>query len=123
MEGESHPEPLEHSVLEVDQTGRPMEGEFGLELLEHSVLDVNLNSRLRQDELDSGPLEHSVPDHAPSGGAVLFEKLTISDPLEHLGLITCDDVVPKSVPLELLEHLVPEAPQSRGDGLVSDVEF
>ena len=48
---------------------------------------MNLDSRPRQDELDSVPLEHSVPDHAPSGGAVLFEKLTVSDPLEHSGLI------------------------------------
>ena len=122
MEGESDLEPLEHSVLEEDQTGRPMEGDFGLEPLEHSVLDVNLDSRLRQDELDSGQLEHSVPDHAPCGGAALFEKLTVSDPLEHSGLITSDDVVPKSVPPEPLEHSVPEGPQSRGVGLVSEVD-
>ena len=99
-----------------------MEGDFGLEPLEHSVLDVNLDSRPRQDELDSGPLEHSVPDHAPSGGAVLFEKLTVSDPLEHSGLIASDDVVPKSAPSEPLEHSVPEGPQSWGDGLVSEVD-
>ena len=55
------------------------------------------------------------------GGVVSFVKLTASDPLEHSGLITCDHVVLKSVPLEPLEHSVPEAPQSRGDGLVSDM--
>ena len=88
MEGNLDLEPLEHSVSEEDQTGGPMEGEFGLEPLEHSVLDMHLDSRPRQDELNSGSLEHSVPDHAPSGGAVLCEKLTVSDPLEHSGLLT-----------------------------------
>ena len=76
-----------------------------------------------KDELDSGPLEHSVPDHAPIGGAVPFIKMSVSDPLEHSGLINSDDVVPKSVPLEPLEHSVHEAPQSRGDGLVSDIDI
>ena len=122
IEGESDLEPLEPSALEEDKTGRPMEGDFGLEPLEHSVLDVNLDSRLRQDKLDSGPLGHSVPDHTSCGGAVLFDKLTLSDPLKHSGLITSDDVVPKSVPLEPLEHSVPEVPQSRGDGLVSEMD-
>ena len=122
MEGDLDLEPLEHSVSEEDQTGRFMEGDIGLEPLEHSLLDVNLVSQLRQDELDSGPLEHSVPDHTPSGGAALFGKLTVSDPLEHLGLIVSDDVVPKSGPSEPLEHSVPEGPQSRVDGLVSEVD-
>ena len=106
MEGVLVLEPLEHSVLDVSLDGGPMEGESDLEPLEHSVLDVNLDSRLQQDELDSGPLEHSVPDHTLCGGAVLFGKVTVSDPLEHSGLITSDDVVLKSVP---------EGPQSRGD--------
>ena len=114
MEGNLDLEPLEHSVSEEDQTGRPMEGDFGLEPLEHSILDVNLDSRPRQDELDSGPLEHSVPDHAPSRGAVLFEKLSVSDPLDHSGLIASDDVVPKSAPSEPLKHSVHEGPQSWG---------
>ena len=122
MEGESDLEPLEHSLLDVDRTGRPMEGNFGLELLEHSVLDVDLDSQLMKDELGSGPLEHSVPDYAPIGGAVPFVKMSVSDPLEHSGLINSDDVVPKLVPLEPLEHSVPGVPQSRGDGLVSDMD-
>ena len=95
---------------------------FGLEPLEHSVLDMHLDSRPRQDELNSGSLEHSVLDHAPSGGAVLCEKLTVSDPLEHSGLLTSDDMVPKSVPSEPLGHSVPEGPQSWGDGLMSEVD-
>ena len=122
MEGVSVLEPLEHSVLDISLDGGPMEGESDLEPLEHSVLDVNLDSRLMQGELDSRPLEHSVPDHAPIGGAVPFVKLSVLDPLEHSGLINSDDVIPKSVPLEPLENSVPEAPQSRGDGLVSDVD-
>ena len=44
--------------------------------------------------LDSGPLEHSVPGRAPVGGAVLYERLTVSDPLEHSGLRTSGDSVP-----------------------------
>ena len=76
-----------------------MEGEFGPEPLEHSVLEMNLDSRPRQDELDSGPLEHSVPDRAPSEGVVLWERQTVlSDPLEHSGLLTSGDSVPKSAP-------------------------
>ena len=122
-EGDLDLESLEHLISKEDQTGRPMEGDFVLEPLEHSVLDVNLDSRPRQDELDSGPLEHPVPDPAPSGGAVLFEKLTVSDPLEHSGLIASDDVVPRSAPPEPLEHSVPEGPQSWGDGLVSEVDM
>ena len=118
MEGNLDLEPLEHSVSEDDQTGGPMEGEFGLEPLENSVLHIHLDSRPRQDELNSGPLEHSVPDHAPSE----FEKLTVSDPLEHSDLLTSDDVVPKSVPSESLEHSVPVEPQSWGDGLMSEVD-
>ena len=102
---------LEHSVSEEDQTGGPMEGEFGPELLEHSVLDMHLDSRPRQDELDSGPLEHSVPDRAPSGGAVLCERLTVSNPLEHSGLCTSGDSVLKSAPSEPLEHSVPVGPR------------
>ena len=42
-----------------------------------------LDSRPSQGKLNSGPLEHSVPDRAPRGGAVLCERLTMSDPLEH----------------------------------------
>ena len=122
MEGNLDLEPLEHSVSEEDQTGGPMEGEFGLEPLEHSVLDMHLDSRPRQDEFNSGSLEHSVPDHAQTGGAVLCEKLTVSDPLEHSGWLTSDDMVPKSVPSEPLEHSVPEGPQSWGDGLMSEVD-
>ena len=106
----------------MDLTGRHMDGNFGLEPLEHSVQDVNLDSRLMKDELGSGLLEHSVPDHAPIGGAVPFVKMSVSDPLEHSGLINSDDVVPKLVPLEPLEHSVPEVPQSQGDGLVSDMD-
>ena len=75
MAGRLDPEPLEHSVS--------MEGEFGPEPLEHLVRDVRLDSRPRQGELNSGPLEHSVPDRAPRGGAVLCERLTVSEPLEH----------------------------------------
>ena len=48
--------------------------------------------------------------------------MSVSDPLEHSGLINSNDVVPKLVPLEPLEHSVPEVPQSRGDGLVSDMD-
>ena len=107
---------------DVDRTGRPMESNFGLELLEHLVLDVDLDSQLMKDELGSGPLEHSVPDYAPIGGAVPFIKMSVSDPLEHSGLINSDDVVPKLVPLEPLEHSVPGVPQSQGDGLVSDMD-
>ena len=83
MAGRLDLEPLEHSVSQEDQTGEPMEGEFGPEPLEHSVRDVHLNSRPHKGELNSGPLEHSVPDRAPRGGAVLCERLTLSDPLEH----------------------------------------
>ena len=32
-------------------------------------------------------------------------------------------MVPKSAPLEPLEHLVPEGPQTWGDGLVSEVDM
>ena len=43
MTGISVPEPLEHSVLDVDLDGRPMEGISVPEPLEHSVLDVDLD--------------------------------------------------------------------------------
>ena len=89
---------------------------------EHSVLDANLDSRPMKDELGPGLLEHSVPDRAPIGGAVPFIRMSVSDPLEHSALINSEDVVPKLVPLEPLEHSVPEEPQLRGDGLVSDMD-
>ena len=60
-----------------------MEGELRTEPLEHSVRDVHLDSQARQGELNSEPLEHSVPDRAPWRGAVLCDRLTMSDPLEH----------------------------------------
>ena len=99
-----------------------MEGAFGSEPLEHSVLEMHLDSRPSQDELDSGPLEHSVPERAPSGSAVLCERRTVSDPLEHSGLRTSGDSVPKSAPSEPLEHSVSVGPQSRGEGLMSTMD-
>ena len=39
-----------------------------------------------------------------------------------MGLTSAEDVGQKLVPLEPLEHSVPEGPQSRGDGLVSDMD-
>ena len=70
-----------------------MEGEFGPEPLEHSVLDIHLDSQPRHDVLDSGWLEHSVTVRAPSGGAVLYQNMTVSDLLEHSGMRTSDDSV------------------------------
>ena len=122
MEGNSGLEPLEHSVLDVNLDGRPMKDELNPEPLEHSVLDVNLDMRPMKGMLDLEPLEHSVPDRAPIGGANPFVRMSVSDPLEHSGLINSEDVVQKLVPLEPLEHSVPEGPQSRGDGLVSDMD-
>ena len=122
MAGKLDLEPLEHSVLQEDQTSGPMEGEFGPEPLEHSVLDMHLDSRPCQDEMDSGPLVHSVPDRAPSGCAVLCERLTVSDPLEHSGLRTSDDSVPKAAPSEPLQHSVPVGPPPWGDRLMSMVD-
>ena len=78
---------LEHSVSQEDQTGGAMEGELRTEPLEHSVRDVHLDSRPRQGELNSEPLEHSVPNRAPRRGAVLCDRLTMSDPLEHSVLV------------------------------------
>ena len=122
MAGKLDLEPLEHSVSEEDQTGGPMEGEFGPQLLEHSVLDMHLDSQPHHDVLDSGPLEHSVPGRAPNGGAVLYERLTVSDPLEHSGLCTSGDSVPQPAPSEPLEHLVPIRPLSWGDGVTLKVD-
>ena len=122
MAGKLDLEPLEHSVSEEGQTGGPMEGEFGPEPLEHSVLDMYLDSQPRHDVLDSGPLEHSVPGHAPSGGAVLYERLTVSDPLEHSGMRTSGDSVPQPSPSDPLEHSVPIGPQPWGDGVTQKVD-
>ena len=83
MAGRLDLEPLEHPVSQKDQTGGHMEGELCPEPLEHSVRDVHLDSRPRQGELNSEPLEHSVPDRAPRRGAVLCDRLTMLDPLEH----------------------------------------
>ena len=94
-----------------------MDGEFGPEPLEHSVLDMYLDSQPRHDVLDSGPLEHSVPGRAPSGGAVVYERLTVSDPLEHSGLRTSGESVPQPAPSGPLEHSVPIGPQLWGDGV------
>ena len=60
------------------------------------------------------PLEHSVPVLAPIESANTFVRTAVSDPLEHSGLTSTEDVGQKLVPLEPLEHLVPEGPQSRG---------
>ena len=122
MAGKLDLEPLEHSVSEEDQTGGPMEGEFGPEPLEHSVLDMHLDSQPRHDGLDSGPLEHSVTGCAPSGCAVLYKQMTVSDPLEHSGLHTSDDSVPQPAPSEPLEHSVPIGPQSWGDKVTPKVD-
>ena len=122
MAGKLDLELLENSVSEEDQTGGHMEGEFSPEPLEHSVVDMHLDSQPRHDVLDSGPLEHSVPGRAPSGGAVLYEKLTVSDPLEHSGLRTSDDSVSQPAPSEPLEHSVPTGPQLCGDGVTPKVD-
>ena len=122
MAGKWDLEPLEHSVLEEDQTGGPMEGEFGPETLEHSVLDIHMDSHPRHDGLDSGPLEHLATVCAPSGGAVLYKNMTVSDLLEHSGLHTSDDSVPQPASPEPLEHSVPVGPQSWGDGVSPTVD-
>ena len=121
MAGKLGLEPLEHLVSEEDQTGGPMEGEFGPEPLEHSVLDMHLDSQPRYDVLDSGSLEHTVLGRAPSGDAVLYKRLTVSDPLEHSGMRTSGDSVPQSAPSEPLEHSVPVG--LWGDGATSKVNM
>ena len=60
MAGISVPEPLMHSVLDVDLDGRPVEGLSVPEQLEHSVLDVALDCRPMTGITVPEPLEHSV---------------------------------------------------------------
>ena len=52
----------------------------------------------------------------------LCESQTVSDPLEHSGLCTSGDSVPKSATLELAEHSASIGPQSWGDGLLSKMD-
>ena len=93
-----------------------------LEPLEHSVLDVTSDHGSGVGLSTLEPLEHSVPVLAPIESANPFARMAVSDPLEHSGLTSTEDVGQKLVPLEPLEHSVPEGPQSRGDGLVSDMD-
>ena len=112
---------LEHLVQRVDLDGRPTEGVVVLEPLEHLVLDISQDGRPMAGKLDLEPLEHSVSEEDQTGGhmegefgpggAVLYERLTVSDPLEHSGLRTSGDSVPQPGPSEPLEHSVPIGPQ------------
>ena len=69
------------------------------------------------------PLEHSVPDLAPIRSASPFIRMAASDPLEHSGMTSTEDVGQKLVSLEPLEHSVLEGPQKQRDVSVSDVEL
>ena len=62
MAGIYVPEPLEHSVVDVNLDGRPMAGISVPEPLEHSVLDVALDGRPMAGISVPEPLEHSVLD-------------------------------------------------------------
>ena len=108
MEGKLGPEPLEHSVLDVDLDGRPMEGILVSELLEHSVLDVDLDTRPMESMLVLEPLEHSVLDVTSERGSGV--GLSALEPLEHSVLEVASDIRPKRVRtvLEPLEHSVPD---------------
>ena len=50
------------------------------------------------------------------------ESQTVSDLLEHSGLCTSGDSVPKSVPSELAEHSASIGPHSWGEGLLSKMD-
>ena len=121
MEGISVLGPLEHSVLDVALEGKYMEGRSALELLEHSVLEVTPDGRPKRGISVMEPSEHSVPDVAPVRDVSSFIKMAVSDPLEHSGLNRADDVGPKLVPLEPLEHSVLVASREESDVSVTDV--
>ena len=106
MAGISVPEPLEHSVLDVDLDGRPMEGLLVPEPLEHSVLDVTLDGRPRTRISVPEPLEHSVLEVDLDGRPMT--GISVPEPLEHSVLEVDLDGRPMegiSVP-EPLEHSV-----------------
>ena len=136
MAGISVPEPLEHSVLDVDLDGRPMEGLSVPEPLEHSVLDVALDGPMTgisvpeplehlvlEVDLDGRPmagisvpepLEHSVLDVALERKSM--EGISALEPLDHSVLEVISDGSPTreiSV-MEPLEHSVPDVAPVRG---------
>ena len=84
MSGISVPEPLEHSVLDVDLDGKPMEGISVPEPLEHSVLGVPLDGRPMSGISVPEPLEHLVLDVDLDGRPM--EGISVPEPLEHSGL-------------------------------------
>ena len=101
MEGAPVLEPIEHSVLEKPLDGGPMKEMSVLEPLEHSVLLMAQTdgpmegASVLEKPLDGGPLvktsilgplQSSVPDVAPVWGDCSLFEMTVSDPLDHLGL-------------------------------------
>ena len=112
--GISVPEPLEHSVLDVDLDGRLMEGISVPEPLEHSVQDLDLDGRPMEGISVPEPLEHSVLDLALEGKSM--KGISVLEPLEHSVL----EVIPDGRPtqgisvMEPLEHSVPNIAPVRG---------
>ena len=121
MAGISVPEPLEHSLLDVALERKSMEGMSALEPLEHSVLEVTRDGRPTRGISVMEPLEHLIPDVVLVRGVSSFIKMAASDPLEYSGLNRADDVGPKLVSLEPLEHSVLVAPWEESDISVTDV--
>ena len=85
MEGISVPEPLEHSVLDVDLDGRPMEGISVPEPLEHSVLDIDRDGRPMEGISVPEPLEHSVMDVYVDLDGRPMEGISVLEPLRAFG--------------------------------------
>ena len=71
MEGMSHLEPLEHSVLNAAQGNCSSMEASVCEPLEHSVRMMTLDNSLMEKMSDDEPLEHSVLDAAVTGWRVV----------------------------------------------------
>ena len=80
-------EPLENSVLEMALDGELIDDLSVLEPLEHSVLEVAQNGRPMAGISVLEPLKYLVPKVTIVWGDCSWViKMTVSDPLEHLGL-------------------------------------